>query len=74
MLLRMEFALRAKAEGVSITVKTLLVYALVYRGWGLLAYATAQLAYSCVLLTVYTLLHKSGDNTFSEIFDQNYRF
>lgn len=65
MLLKMEFAMRAKAEGVAITVKTLLVYVLVYRGWGLLAYASAQLAYSCVLLVVYTLLNKSKDMTLS---------
>jgi len=39
MLLDMEFSMRAKAEGMSITIKTLLVYILVFKGWGLLAYA-----------------------------------
>lgn len=41
MLLSMEFSIRAKAEGISITAKTVLIYALVYQGYGLLAYAVA---------------------------------
>lgn len=41
MLLRMEFGLRAKAESVSIFVKTILIYGLVAKGYGLMAYAVA---------------------------------
>lgn len=58
MLLEMEFQMRAKAEGISITVKTLLVYLLVYEGFGLLAYAISQVAYSLVLLGAYIVLNK----------------
>jgi oligosaccharide translocation protein RFT1 len=39
MLLSMEFGLRAKAESGSIFVKTVLIYYLVSKGYGLLAYA-----------------------------------
>jgi len=41
MLLRMEFGLRAKAEIVAIFNKTVLIYFLVAKGYGLLAYAIA---------------------------------
>jgi hypothetical protein len=41
MLLKMEFAIRAKAESVSIFVKTVLIYMLVAKGYGLMAYALA---------------------------------
>lgn len=41
MLLKMEFALRAKAESGAIFVKTVLIYLLVQKGYGLLAYAIA---------------------------------
>ena len=58
MLLDMEFSMRAKAEGLSITVKTVLVYLLVFKGWGLLAYAVSQVAYSLMLLAAYILLNK----------------
>lgn len=41
MLLRMEFGLRAKAESVAIFSKTVLIYLLVAKGYGLMAYAIA---------------------------------
>ena len=41
MLLRMEFGLRAKAESVAIFNKTVLIYLLVAKGYGLMAYAIA---------------------------------
>jgi len=41
MLLNMDFPRRAKAESVSIFVKSVLIYVLVYKGLGLLAYAIA---------------------------------
>jgi hypothetical protein len=56
MLLRMEFAMRAKAESVAIFNKTVLIYLLVSKGYGLMAYAIAQLVYSIVLLIIYSYL------------------
>ena len=41
MLLNMDFPRRAKAESVSIFVKSVLIYVLVYKGLGLLGYAIA---------------------------------
>lgn len=41
MLLNMEFGVRAKAESVAIFNKTVLIYLLVAKGYGLLAYAVA---------------------------------
>mmetsp|Transcript_9701 Transcript_9701/g.16332 ORF Transcript_9701/g.16332 Transcript_9701/m.16332 type:complete len:139 (-) Transcript_9701:937-1353(-) len=57
MLFKMEFSTRAKAESVSIFVKSVMIYALVYRGGlDLLAYSAAQVAYSCVLFAMYFLI------------------
>ena len=41
MLLKMEFSQRAKAEGMAIFVKSVLIYFLIFKGMGLLAYAIA---------------------------------
>jgi hypothetical protein len=54
MLMNMEFSMRAKAESISIFVKSVLTYVLIYYGgFGLLAYALAQVAYSSCLFCVY---------------------
>jgi len=41
MLLNMEFSVRAKAESVAIFVKSVMIYLLIYKGYGLLGYAVA---------------------------------
>jgi hypothetical protein len=38
MLINMDFSMRAKAEGISLFIKNLMVYALIYNKMGLLAY------------------------------------
>lgn len=57
MLLNMEFSHRAKAESVSIFVKSILIYGLVYQGYGLLAYAVAQLMYALTMFCIYTVMN-----------------
>ena len=47
---------KVKTELVALTVKSLLTYGLLLRGFDLLAYALAQLAYSLILLVVYPRL------------------
>jgi len=68
----MEFSMRAKAEGLSITVKTVLVYLLVFKGWGLLAYAVSQVAYSLMLLAAYILLNKEEGVSYNTMLRKSY--
>jgi hypothetical protein len=54
MLMNMEFSMRSKAESISIFVKSVLIYVLIYyRVFGLLAFALCKLAYSSCLFFVY---------------------
>ena len=55
MLLNMKFQVRAKAESISIFIKSILIYFLVLNKMGLLAYAIAQLIYGGSLFIMYTL-------------------
>ena len=61
MLLKMEFQMRAKAESVSIFVKSVLIYFLIYKGLGLLGYALAQIAYGIVLVSMYSFINSGGE-------------
>jgi len=50
--------MRSKAESISIFVKSVLTYVLIYYGeLGLLAYALAQVSYSLCLFCVYFTLN-----------------
>jgi hypothetical protein len=48
---------RLFAEGVSLLVKSLFTYFLLYRGYGLLAYAVSQLIYSFSLHLAYQFVN-----------------
>lgn len=64
MLLKMEFQMRAKAESISIFIKSVLIYALIYKGWGLLGYAISQLAYGFMLLIMYSYINMKSTQSF----------
>jgi len=64
-LIKMEFSTRAKAEGLAILVKSVMIYFLVWKGFGLLAYAAAQLAYSFMLLATYYSTSMGSPYTFT---------
>ena len=61
MLLNMDFSVRAKAESIAIFFKSVLIYLLVFKGFGLLAYAVAQLVYGFILLALYFYQMKERD-------------
>ena len=73
MLIQMEFGRRAKAESVAIFFKSVLTYALVYQGMGLLAYALAQVAYSFILFCMYTLQSRQDDQTYKQVLYQHFK-
>lgn len=68
MLLKMEFQMRAKAESVSIFVKSVLIYYLIYKGLGLLGYALAQIAYGIVLVSMYSFINSGPKSLISEYY------
>ena len=55
MLLEMNFTLRAKAEGVGILLKGAVIYLLIQKQYGLLAYSLGELALNCCVFTIYYL-------------------